>query len=280
MSFRAAAFVTTPANPISITKPAGTVDDDIVILFAFSDSSSTAPGFPAGFVVFTGLPLTSTLDGSIFSAAYKKAASEGASYSVSGPASGTIGGALSFSGRDTTSFLHRVSVGQRTPTSGGDTSPWTFTSAAFSSNTTGECDLVFIGDSDVDGNVDVTHAAPSGYTIPASGDIRSGFFNGFASYKEAAASGVTGSATATGTSAGRSANWMCVHVALLAAGGGGGGGRTTFGRSGLDGHSIEGIKQFNPSLSYHRHPMLSLDAYRREQARKHREFMAKVRRAA
>lgn len=62
--------------------------------------------------------------------------------------------------------------------------------------------------------------------------------------------------------------------------GGGGGGRTTFGRSGLDGHSIEGIKQFNPSLSYHRHPVLSLEAYRREQARKHREFMAKVARRA
>lgn len=75
-------------------------------------------------------------------------------------------------------------------------------------------------------------------------------------------------------------DWGAISAAFKIAGGGGGGGRTTFGRSGLDGHSIEGIKQFNPTLSYHRHPTLSLEAYRRDQARAHREFMAKVRRAA
>lgn len=38
-------------------------------------------------------------------------------------------------------------------------------------------------------------------------------------------------------------------VAVVVVPAGGGGGRTVFGRSGLDGYSIEGIKQFNPTLS-------------------------------
>lgn len=69
-----------------------------------------------------------------------------------------------------------------------------------------------------------------------------------------------------------------VGIHVIAASGGGG--RTLFYRSGLDGHSSSGPKQFNPSLGYHRHPALSLESYHRERAAAHREFMAKVARAA
>lgn len=89
--------------------------------------------------------------------------------------------------------------------------------------------------------------------------------------------------TATGTSTtaafgGTNGDW-CGSALLPFPAAGGGGGRTLFNSSALDGLSTSGPKQFNP-LQYHRHPMLSLAGYRREQARKHREFMAKVRRAA
>lgn len=76
---------------------------------------------------------------------------------------------------------------------------------------------------------------------------------------------------------GSSTSWVGI-AAEIAAAGGGGGGRTFFVQPGLDGHSIAGPKQFNPTL-YHRHPAISLEAYRREQARKHRAFLTKVRAA-
>lgn len=81
----------------------------------------------------------------------------------------------------------------------------------------------------------------------------------------------------TFTGAGGTAQALAgVHVIAAA---GGGGGRTLFLPSGLDGLSTSGPKQFNPSLGYHRTPAISLEAYRREQALKHREFMRKVRAA-
>lgn len=135
------------------------------------------------------------------------------------------------------------------------------------------------------GHAEDAVGATSSFSSPAS----SGFTSLFAtssnaahiawdsSYKIVAAAGTqVGSWTWTTSSdfAG------CIATFKASGGGGGGGGRTTWGRSALDGMSGEGIKQFNPSLSYHQHPMLSLEAYRREQARKHRDFMAKVRRAA
>lgn len=67
-----------------------------------------------------------------------------------------------------------------------------------------------------------------------------------------------------------------VHVIA----GGGGGGRTFRVPTGLDGISSSGPKQFNPSLGYHHAPQITLEAYWRGQAQKHRDFMAKVERAA
>lgn len=113
-----------------------------------------------------------------------------------------------------------------------------------------------------------TPTAGSGFTIPANGTV-TGSGNGLGFEYQIAPS--TSAIAAAFTMA--SSEWNGVAVMLAAAGGGGG--RTTFGRPGLDGHSIAGIKQFNPVM-YHRHPMLSLDAYRRQQAQTHREFMAKV----
>jgi hypothetical protein len=60
---------------------------------------------------------------------------------------------------------------------------------------------------------------------------------------------------------------------------GGGGGGKLFRLGNLDGIGSGGPFFANP-LAYHRTPTISLEAYRREQARKHRDFLARVQRAA
>src|SRR5579872_7253530 len=75
-------------------------------------------------------------------------------------------------------------------------------------------------------------------------------------------------------------DWMTFGQEIAAAGGGGGGGSTGVVRSPhMDGLSGGGVMRANP-LSYHRTPVISLEAYRRERARRDREFMARVRGSA
>lgn len=83
----------------------------------------------------------------------------------------------------------------------------------------------------------------------------------------------------TGSMSGGSFDPISIVGLALKAPSGGGGGAT------INDANLRGAERglglgVHRGMSYHRHPEISLEAYRREQVRKHREFMAKVRRAA
>lgn len=278
MAFRSISTNATPAHPLVITPPSGLANDDILVAWAIVDNQNAATYTLTGFTTLTGMPINLAsaggTDGGGMWVGYKKAASESGNYSISNTLSATMNGGIAcWSGRDTTLFLHRSSVGSNNT---ANNSPWTGTTAAYSSNTTGLCDQLFIMFSDSKTGGTVTNTPPSGFTTRA--NVDASFFNSFIASQDAVASGATGVLSGIGTQAAAQSGWACASIALLD--GGGGGGRTLFYGSGLDGLSTSGPKQFNPSLGYHRTPAISLAAYHREQSRRHREFMAKVSRAA
>jgi hypothetical protein len=71
------------------------------------------------------------------------------------------------------------------------------------------------------------------------------------------------------------AGGFCASTALFKETGGGGGSSPLRRNANLDGASASGPFFSNP-LGFHRHPTISLEAYRRDQARKHRDFMARI----
>jgi hypothetical protein len=101
--------------------------------------------------------------------------------------------------------------------------------------------------------------ASVGWTERADESDGDSFDSGNAYYDRTYSANGTDSVTFTGTNVNHSA-WM---VVLDPVGGGGGGGRIHR-ASPLDGIGGVGQQRFNPSLSYHRHPEISLAAYRRE----------------
>lgn len=197
----------------------GTIaDGDILVAYAISDSTSDTVTWPSGFVAVTNSPITtSTTDGGRLHVATKKASGESGNYTITGSAS-IICGILRFSGRDGTGYLHRVKdTSQNTSTA----SPWTFTAAAFSSNTSATCDIVFIASSDKNSaSSPVVYSTPSGFTTRVS--MNSGFFAGVVHTKDAQASGYNGVESWTGTLAGDSADRAIFGIALMEPSGGGG----------------------------------------------------------
>jgi len=200
-----------------LTKPAGTVDGDVVVLYAINDAAADAITFPAGFAALASSPLQNTFDSQRCAAAWKVAASEPASWTVTCP-SDVIGGAVSFSGRSgvltASSGLSTGATGAASPAACNATG---LTAAA------GD-DLFWICGSDNDSGVDVTFTAPSGFTIdqdlwPGSADFR----NLGSAYRDNFAGGATGTVTGTATFASGSAARATFLLAFAAAGGGGGG---------------------------------------------------------
>lgn len=220
MAFRSISTTATPAAPLVITPPAGIVNDDILVFWCILDSNT--PGtvtYPTGFAALTGTPINVTADGGFLYVATKKAASEAGNYTWSDTsARAAIGGVGAWSGRDPTLYLHKSSVGS---SSANNNSPWNITSASYSSNTTGTCDILFIAWSDNKTSGTVTQAAPGGYTIRGSALSDGTFFNTNLSSADAVASGATGALTGTGTQVGQQAGWACASIALLDGGGGG-----------------------------------------------------------
>lgn len=212
MAFRSISSNNVPSSTLSVTPPAGIQNGDVLVMWTTSDDSAGTLTFPAGFTKLTGSPRSSTIDGMTLEAAWKIAASESGSYQVSS-STPVIGAVACFSGIDTGTLPYRQSNGQ---SSVNNDSPWSMTTAAFSSNTDVTCDLVFIGASDGPGTP--VHSGPSGYTIRA--DIASGIIAGALSSQDAVASGVTGADSMIGTDAGHAAGWGAFHIALKNSGGG------------------------------------------------------------
>lgn len=117
-----------------------------------------------------------------------------------------------------------------------------------------------------------------GFTIIETQDVNSGVSFGvvLAYLIQTSASAVNPMWTRSNANSGRT---DAAVIATFKAAVGGGGSSPLLRNSTLDGLGASG-KFFTPPLGYHRTPAISLEAYRREQARTQREFIASVRRAA
>jgi hypothetical protein len=148
-----------------------------------------------------------------FSVATRKASSEPSSYTLISN-NGTIGGVMAFSGEHATLYLHKISSGS---SSASNASPWNITTGSFGGgNTTGTCDIVFIGASDITPANTTTHTAPSGFTKRDDiQDTSTHFRTGFTATKDGAAAGETGAYTGVGTAGSTNAGWAGIAIALL-----------------------------------------------------------------
>ena len=208
MAFRSIAVNETPSSSLVVTKPAGVVSGDVLVAFALNDGNAANFSWPSGFTAVTGTPINTTFDGQQLGAAIKIAGgSEPANYTITASTT-IIGGIAAFSG-GADPQPHRSSA---TSNDNGNASPWSITSAAFSSNTSVTSDMVIVAGSDTTTSGNVAHSGPTGYTVQA--DIRSGFINAMLSTKDSVASGESGVQTATGTLAGASSAWAVFAIAL------------------------------------------------------------------
>lgn len=222
MAYRSSASNNVNDQNLVITKPIGVVDGDILVVAVWSDNVGTTISEWSGFTEVTGSPLTSTLDGQRLFVGTKVAASEGSEYTFVG-SSGIIGFIAAFSDRDSTLYLHRIATGE---SSAANPTPWNLTTGAFSGgNTSGTCDIVFIGASDITPSAVTTHTEPSGFTkrVDIQNTGGNSFYTGFLATKDDAASGETGVYTGTGTNGDTNSGWGAFALALLTSGGGGGG---------------------------------------------------------
>lgn len=217
MPFRSESHNATPANPQTITAPAGIQNGDLLVAYVVADASTATdpPLFPAGFSEITGSPLTSTADGQRLYVATKKANNEVGNYTL-GAAAGdglsTIGGILCFSNIASVSFVHRVATGS---SSTANASPWTITSGSYvGGNTAALCDLLWISASDENGVPPTSTSTPTGFTSRA--DFNDGgFLNLQAFTKDSIAAGDTGVYTSTVTDVGHTGGWGVFVLALL-----------------------------------------------------------------
>lgn len=90
---RAISSVATGTTSLTITKPTGTVDDDIMVMFLSHKGAGFAT-VPAGWTLIEQ-DVSGTIRGEMY---WKRAATEGANYSVTGLADVAIGGIISYVG--------------------------------------------------------------------------------------------------------------------------------------------------------------------------------------
>jgi len=224
MAFRSVASNVTAASSLVVTKPAGAVQDDILIACKVIDNTGDTITWPTGFVGLTGTPITtSSVDGQQFWVAYKIAGgSEPANYTLQ-TANNGIGFIAAYSGRDPVSPIDRQNVNN---SGSGAASPWTVSITPGSVTNTG-CDLIVIWGDDVNGGVDVTHTMPSvPGTFTSRADLNGAGAANFMNcvigdLENWGSSGAPGVIAGVGTSAGRTADWAVAFIALKPAAGGG-----------------------------------------------------------
>ena len=212
MAFRSISTNNAANTSLVVTPPAGIVDGDILVAWTLNDAGSGATTWPTGFVEGPSSPQImsgSGFDASTFRYALKVASGESGNYTLTG-ATAVIGGVAAFSGRDQSTTPHRDSG---VVADSSHASPWTVTSAAFSSATSKECDIFWIAQAD-GASADIAFTPPTGYTEDADVDESSGLhLRQFEfAHQDAVASGATGSLSGTGT--GAAAAWAVFAVAL------------------------------------------------------------------
>jgi hypothetical protein len=219
VAFRAAATASATSSPssVTVTKPTGTVDDDVMLGGVVGDGGSSTS--PAGWSAVQQLPSS---DADEFLDVYRKvAASEGPNYqfNLSG-AFEVVAAIVTYSGASTSAPINASSE-----RAGGsdEADPQTVNATAITPSVN-DCMIVYFGAVDLTNTATVTWTPPSGYTERVDEDGP----NGLCPLEVAEL--LQTSATSTGTVGGvadnnnsRTGETLAILVALAPAGGGGGG---------------------------------------------------------
>lgn len=202
----------------TVTKPAGVVDGDFLVIFFAIESAGSSVTTLSGWTAHPSNPLTVSADGQRGFLFYKIASSEPASWDwtwSNGGSSGANYHCLAFSGRNTSSPLSDSNTGSsNTPSA----SPLTITANAVTA-LDGDDLAIFMF-------LDNLSAATMSYTQPSAfteaTDVSDNNFTSSATaYKENVSAGSTGSISGTGTYSAGSAGFGAFLLAIAAAGGGG-----------------------------------------------------------
>jgi hypothetical protein len=218
IAFRAVATNTATSSPssVTITKPTGTVDNDVMLAGLSCDGGSITP--PAGWTLVQSLPSTDA--DQIFEVYRKVAASEGANYqfNLSGVFE-VVGAIVSYSGCDTT-----TPVNQSSERAGGsdEADPQTVVATAITPSVN-DCMIVYFGSVDLTNTATVTWTHPGGYTERVDEDGANGLcpLNVAELLQTSAVSTGAVSAVADNNNS-RTGETLAILVALAPAGGGGG----------------------------------------------------------
>jgi hypothetical protein len=196
ITFRAAETAASlSANTVTVTKPTGTVDNDIMLAIAYVNDATATITPPAGWTLAESVNTTITAKATLY---YKKASSEGANYqfdfSVTSRVRATI---VTFTGQDTT-----TPVGD---TSGQGNSSSTSAPAATVTSTVDNSVIVY--GAIMDSGTGTSWTPPTDYTEATdTGGAASTTF----AYATMASAGATGTITGTNSSAEANAAYLVV----------------------------------------------------------------------
>jgi hypothetical protein len=193
MAFRSSANNGTASSTLVLNKPTGTVAGDVILLFAVN-TGTLGFSWPSGFTELPTLDITTTNYTMQAGGAWKIATgAEGSSFTVISINS-SIGAAISFSGRSS------VGVEANSTNTASTTQASPFTIAANEVTASESADLLWVGFFRFDAigePADGVTTPPTGYTLTDNVTVLSGRGVSLA-YKEAAASGATGTVSTTG----------------------------------------------------------------------------------
>jgi hypothetical protein len=236
VAFRAVATNSATSSPgsITITKPTGTVDNDVMLAVLSGDGGSITP--PAGWTIVQSLPATDA--DQIFEVYRKVAATEGPSYqfNLSGVFE-VVAAILTYSGADTTSPINASSE-----RAGGsdEADPQTVIATAITPSVD-NCMIVYFGSVDLTNTATVAWTHPSGYTERVDEDGANGLcpLEVAELLQTSAASTGAVSAVADNNNS-RTGETLAILVALTPAGGAASGQPTGARNSGVPGMRIGG----------------------------------------
>ena len=197
ITFRAAeTALSASANTVTVTKPTGTVDNDIMIAIAYVNDATATITAPSGWTLAETNNSPMTAKASLY---YKKASSEGASYQFDFSATTRVRATIAtFTGQDTT-----TPVGDTTAkgnASGDGSTP------ADSVTSTVDNSVIVYG-AIMDAATDTSWLPPTDYTeaIDTGGEASTTF-----AYATKASAGATGTITATHSTPATNAAFLAV----------------------------------------------------------------------
>lgn len=203
---------------VVVTKPAGVVDGDVLIVFFAIESAGSSVTTLSGWTAHPSNPLTVSADGQRGFCFHKIASSEPASWTWTWSNAGSSGAnyhCLAFSGRNTSAPITATNSGSSNTASA---SPRTISANGVTAAASD--DLVWLGFLDNTAAATVSYSPPSGFTEAT--DASDGSFTSSATaYKENISSGATGTISGTGTYSTGNAGYGAFLLAIAAAGGGG-----------------------------------------------------------